>query len=118
MTTPTSFNAGNMDREIVLQTATVAQDPVSGEEVIDWDNQDVTLWAQWLPGGTREAWHAQQRLGAYIEGVFRIYDRDPRPTPEGSRIVFEGRTYDVKPLMEIGRGEGLEIPVVAHGERP
>lgn len=116
MTTPTSFNAGYMDREIVLQTATKTQDPVSGEELISWSG--VTVWAQWLPGGTREAWFAQQRLSAYVDGVFRIYDRQPRPTPEGSRIVFEDRVFDVKPPMEIGRGEGLEIPVVAHGERP
>ena len=112
----TSFNAGNLDREIALQTATRTQDPISGEEILTWS--DETVWAQWLPGDTREAYFAQQRLGSYIDGVFRIYDRDPRPTPEGSRIAFEGRVYDIKPPVEIGRGEGLEIAVVAHGEAP
>ena len=119
MTQPTSFNAGYMRSEIVLQTATKTQDPVSGEELITWSG--VTVWAQWLPSGTREAWFAQQRLSAYVDGVFRIYDRQPRPTPEGTRIVFEDRVYDVKPPLEIDRGEGcegLEIPVVAHGEAP
>lgn len=110
------MNAGDMDREIVLQTATTTQDESSGEMVIDWDTVNETIWAQWLPAGTREAWQAQQRLASYVDGVFHIYDRSPRPTPEGHRIVFEGRVYDIKPPIEIGRGEGLEIPVVARGE--
>lgn len=108
------MDAGAMDREIVLQTATAVQSR-SGDPVVTWGG-DVTIWAQWLPGGTREAWQAQQRLGSYVDGVFRIYDMDPRPTPDASRIVFDGRTFDVKPYIEIGRGEGLDIPVVARGE--
>lgn len=110
------LNAGDLDREVVLQTATRTQDTGTGEEVIDWDALDETIWAQWLPAGTREAWQAQQRLAAYVDGVFHIYDKSPRPTPEDSRIVFDGRTYDIKGVSEIGRGEGLEIVVVAHGE--
>ena len=113
------INAGNLDREIILQTATKTQDSSTGEELIDWDDVQETIWAQWLPAGTRESWQAQQRLGSYIDGVYRIYDRTPRPTPESSRIIgHDGRTYDVKPVIEIGRGEGLEIPVVARGEAP
>lgn len=112
-----TINAGDLDREIVLQTATKTQDTSSGEEVIDWDAVSEMIWAQWLPAGTREAWQAQQRLASYIDGVYRIYDRSPRPTPEGSRIIgHDGRTYDVKPVIEIGRGEGLDVPVVARGE--
>ena len=111
------INAGACDREITLQTATKTQDPDTGEELIDWDDLDDPIWAQWLPAGTREAWQAQQRLGAYIEGVYRIYDRSPRPTPESSRIIgHDGRTYDIKGVVEIGRGDGLDLAVVAHGE--
>lgn len=117
----TSWNAGNMDRVIDLQTATKTQDPVSGEEILIWTSEQ--LPAQWLPAGSREAWQAQQRLASYIDGVFRIYDHVPRPTPDDCRILFEDpelsgviRTFDVKPPMEINRGEGLEIPVVARGE--
>lgn len=111
-----TLNAGEMDREIVLQTATKTQDPSSGEELIDWDELDETIWAQWLPAGTRESWQAQQRLGSFVDGVFRIYDRSPRPTPADSRVVFEGREYDVKGVTEIGRGEGLELAVTARAD--
>ncbi len=106
---------GLLDREIVIQTATKSQDPTTNQEVLTWDD-DVTVWAQWLPAGTREAWQAQQRFGSYVDGVFRMYDLSPRPTPDASRILFDGREFDVKPYIEIGRGEGLDVPVVARGE--
>jgi head-tail adaptor len=108
------LDAGALDREIVLQTATAVQSS-SGDPVITWGG-DETIWAQWFPGGTREAWQAQQRLGSYVDGVFRIYDRSPRPTPDATRILFDGLVFDVKPVIEIGRGEGLDVPVVARGE--
>lgn len=112
------LNAGDMDREIVIQTAPSVQS-ASGESTFDWDNSDEeTVFAEWLPAGTLEAWKAQQRLSSFVSGVFRIYDRDPRPTPDNTRILFDSKIFDIKPYIEIGRGEGLEIAVVAHGETP
>ena len=109
-------NAGQLDREIVIQKAVLVQSE-SGEETFDWDHaESQTIWAQWLPAGTTEAWRAQQRLASYVDGVFRIYDMDPRPTPNDTRILFDGRIFDVKPYVELGRGEGLELAVVARGE--
>jgi head-tail adaptor len=106
-------NAGNMDREIVMQTATPSQSG-SGEVTLDWPNAtEQTLWAEWLPAGTREAWQAQQRLGAYVDGVFKVYDMSPRPDPATTRIQFDGRVFDVRPYIEIGRGDGLLLPVSA-----
>ncbi len=109
------LSAGDLDREVTLQVATFTPD-TSGDPVPTWTTEEANLPAQWLPGGTKEAWQAQQRLGSYVDGVFRIYDRDPRPTPDTHRIIFDGKTFDVKPSIEIGRSEGLEIPVVARGE--
>lgn len=100
----------------MLQTAPLIQSD-SGDATFDWAHATVrTSWAEWCPAGTREAWQAQQRLSSYVDGVFRMYDLDPRPTPDNSRILFDGRYFDVKPYVEIGRGAGLEIPVVARGE--
>ncbi len=112
-----TLDAGARDREIVIQTAPVVQSD-SGETSFDWANaEEMTLWAQWLPAGTREAWQAQQRLASYVDGVFHIHDISPRPTPENTRILYDGRLFDVKPYIEIEeRGEGLEIPVIARGE--
>lgn len=102
-----------MDREIVLQVAAMAQDAGSGETVPDWVNAtDYTIWAQWFPGNTREAWRAQQRLGAYIDGLFRIYYRSD-VSAELTRIQWDGKTFDVRPPMEVGRQVMLDVPVVA-----
>lgn len=105
------LDAGLMFCEITLKTVTKTQDTETGEEIVDWDLLDENVWAQWLPAGTREAWLAQQRLNTFIDGVFRIYDRSPRPDPALTRISYDGRIFDVKPWVEIGRGEGLELPV-------
>ncbi len=112
------LNAGDLDRDIVLQTAPAVQS-VTGELTFDWANAvDQPIAAQWLPAGTSEAWKAQQRLASYVDGVFVIYDLDPRPSPENTRILFDHRTFDTKPYVEVGRGQGLAIAVVARGEIP
>jgi len=116
------LSAGDLDRYITIQIATRSQDPVTNQDVVEWATDEADVPAQWLPGGTREAWNAQQRIASYVDGVYRIRDRDPRPTPEDSRIIgHDGRTYDVKPYMEdvdFGRDEALLVPVVARGEEP
>ena len=112
------LSAGELDREIVIQTASVIRDANTGAAAPDWDNpSEATIWAKWLPGSTRESFLAQRQVGSYIDGVYQVYDLDTRPDPDTSRIVgHDGRTYDLKPLVEIGRGEGLLLPVVARGE--
>lgn len=114
------MNAGELDREIVLVTATVTTDPVTGATGPDWSGaSQQTVWAQWLPGSTREGFQAQRQIGSYIDGVYKVYDLDPRPSPDTTRIVgHDGRTYDLKPVIEDGRGEALLLPVVARGETP
>lgn len=107
------LSAADLDREVVLQVSTSTQD-ASGDPIVTWADEE-TIWAQWLPAGTTEAYRAQQRLGSQVDGVFRVYDRDPRPSPDHHRIVFDGRVFDLRPYVEVGRGEGLEIPAVASG---
>jgi head-tail adaptor len=109
-----SLNAGDLDREILLQRATKTQDAETGEEVTMWSAGD-RIWAQWLPGSTREAWMAQQRLSAYIDGIFRMYWRGDI-TPDQHRIVWGATVFDIKGTTEIGRREGLDVVVVARGE--
>lgn len=108
------LNAGALDREITLQTATRTQNEDTGEELITWAEED--LWAEWLPGTSREAYFAAQRLSATLDGIFRIYYRTPVPTPDDYRIVFDGVTYDIKGVSEVRRKEGLEIAVVGSAE--
>lgn len=113
------LNAGALDRVITVQTATKTTDGSSGEEVSSWDDvAEQNVSAQWLPASSREAWQAGQRIAAYIEGVFVVYDMSPRPTPGTTRIFWEedGRTFDIKGVEEIGRRDGLKLFVTARAD--
>ena len=111
------LSAGLLDREITLQTAATVQSD-SGEVTYDWASAtNRTIWAQWFAKGTRETFRFQ-REGSYLDGMFRVYDITPRPTPDSSRILFEGRVFDLQGVTELGRGQGLDLSVVAHGEAP
>ena len=112
----TGLSAGWMDRDITLQIAARLQSE-SGEVSFDWDNAtSVALAAQWVPSSTREGYLAQRQIGSYIDGAYKIHYRT-EPRPDESRIIgHDGRTYDVKPAIEIGREEGWLVPVVARGE--
>jgi head-tail adaptor len=114
---PAGINSGDLDREIVLQTAPMVQNE-NGELVPDWDQAtSQTLWAEWVPTASSEVFKDRGRLGSYIAGLFNIYDVDPRPLTHNTRILFDGRIFDVLPYQEIGQlGEGLAIPVIARDE--
>jgi SPP1 family predicted phage head-tail adaptor len=107
----TGLNAGLLDREIVIETRTSTQDE-SGDPIVTWDVLDSDVPAQWFPGSSVEVYRAQQRLEAEIAGIFRIYWRDDI-TAEGTRIVWDGKTFDVLPPIEGGRQQWLDIPVKA-----
>ncbi len=110
-------SAGQRDRLIHLQTAEKSQD-ATGQVLFTWPpngGTDQPLWAAWIPAATRETFSAEQTY-SYVDGAFEIPDIAPRPSPDATRILFEGRVFDLKPWIEIGRGRGLKIPVVAHGE--
>jgi len=113
----TPIQPGLLDREIILQVAVLVQS-TTGDPQYDWEHATSHhVWAQWLPGSTREAWEAQQRLASFVDGVYRIYYLDPEPTPENTRVIgHTGRVYDLRPPIEIGRRLGLDLPVVARGE--
>jgi hypothetical protein len=115
------LSSGELDREITLQVGTPGDGSVeSGEVTMTWAavtdevNASGYVDAQWLPAGTREAWQAQQRLGAYVDGVYRIQYRSTLPTPSGYRVIgHDGRVYDVKGIIEGGRQEWLDLSVIA-----
>ncbi len=110
------LNAGDLDREITLQTAPYVTSE-TGEKTLDWASAtDQIVWAQWVPTSTSEGYQSQHRLESLVDGVFRIYDMETRPTPDDTRILFDGRVFDIKPYVEIERGQGLEIAVIARGE--
>lgn len=116
------IQAGRLNRRILLQTAIVSQDEATGAEIVTWPtdvagNEDlvsgVPLRAEWLSGSTSETYRVGNRLATYIEGIFRIRYREPIPNEKTNRVVMDGRVYDIKPAIELGLREGLDLPAVA-----
>ncbi len=106
------LSAGDLDRDIEIQIAEQVQSD-SGETSYDWANASSEIVAaQWFPAGTTETWKAQQRLEGVIEGIFRIQWR-AEPDPASTRIVWDGKTFDVRPAIEGGRQDWWDVPVTA-----
>jgi SPP1 family predicted phage head-tail adaptor len=105
------LNPAKMDRRIILQRRTVAQDAY-GEEIETWSTLD-TVWAQRVELKGSEQWQARQVI-ANIDAKYRIHWRDGL-TPV-DRMTENGRVFDVHSCVEMGRREALELIVSARAE--
>jgi SPP1 family predicted phage head-tail adaptor len=108
--------AGRLDRRITIERATTTADAFN-EGVETWETL-VTVWARAEPISDGEKLRAGETL-AHKSYRFQIRysslvaDVDPR-----DRLTFDGRTFDIAGVKEIGRREGLEITATARAETP
>lgn len=103
------MEAGKLDRPIVVQrkTETVA---ASGAVIETWVNllsvraevRDPT--ADEIAGGFGQA---------EAQSVWFVVRWNPSPITTGDRILYAGRVYDVKEIVEIGRRKGWKLRGVA-----
>lgn len=102
------MRAGRLDRVITVQRSVDAPGDY-GETFLAWSNV-ATLRAGLVQASTTEYMAA---YGAAPEEavIFRTRFLDGITTDD--RVVYEGRTHDIKELKEIGRRRGLEIRTVA-----
>lgn|SRR5574337_65813 len=105
------MNAGKMDRRITLQRKSEAQDSF-GEAIGTWTDI-ATVWAEVAPLTGKERWAAQQ-VKAEADTLFRIHYL-PGLTPL-DRVLYNGKTYDVYSVIEIGRRKGHEITALTRAE--
>src|SRR5262245_38336585 len=100
------FPAGELDRRIELQAATITNDPNYNEEILAWSTY-ATVWAHMDVHRSCES-DAQAREYAQMALFFSIRWR-PDVDAE-HRIIYEGDTYEIigRP-RELGRRQGLMI---------
>jgi SPP1 family predicted phage head-tail adaptor len=105
---------GPLDRKITLQHYTTTRSQL-GDEVLSWATL-ATVWAQVLPVSGREFANAtlEQKLTEKTQR-FRIRWLASARKDTKLRIVYDGETYDVKHIAEIGRRVGLELVGVVLG---
>ena len=103
------MRAGTLDRQITIEALATVQDGF-GDPVESWTAL-ATVWAQMLPLRGTERFQAQQ-FDAELTTRFRIRYRDD--VSELMRIVFDGDSYEIEAVIEVGRREGLELRARAH----
>jgi len=103
--------AGRLDRRITLQQATITYDALNNPAQT-WSTL-ATVWASKMDIRDSERVAAQE-VGADITTRFQIrYSDAVSDINPKDRLTFDGRTYEIVNVKEIGRREGLEISAVA-----
>ena len=111
------LDTGGMDRRIVIERATKAEDAL-GTDVETWAPLQ-PAWAKKLAQRATEAWKAGG-TAAQREVVWQVRYTSVLASmiDSGStdRIVYQGQVYPISGVIEIGRREGLEITTNPSGQ--
>ena len=103
------MRAGELDRKITVERA-MAVTSGTGEVTHTWATF-ATIWARRVPIKADEYFTAQQ-VNAPVDARFQIRWRDGLDS--AMRLVYDGKTYDILSIQEIGRREGYDILARVH----
>ena len=108
------MKAGKLDRRVTLQRFTSTVDAYN-EPVLTWATLAVR-WASYEPLSDGERFRAGETAAdASARFVIRwsstVEDLNPK-----DRLTFDGVTYQILRVKEIGRREGLEITAAARAD--
>lgn len=107
---------GQMDRRITLQRATLATNAY-GERVETWGTL-ATVWAQiqYKEGSGKEAVQSDQLFSSQPVHFIIRYSTDVSSIRPSDRVSYNGDTYQIEGIQEIGRAEGLRIVTTLRSE--
>lgn len=107
--------AGQRNRRIVIQRATMTTDPGSGEQVPSWGTL-ATVPAEMMPLSDGERVKAAE-VSAEITTRFRIlWTTTVSTVNPKDRLTFDGKTWDIWGTKEIGFRQGIEITAAARND--
>lgn len=108
------MRAGNLDRRIVIERATVSHDQFNAPVEV-WGTL-ATVWASKTDVKDGERMRADA-VSSEITTRFRIrYSTTVADVSPKDRVQFDGRIYDIVAVKEIGRREGIEITASARND--
>ncbi|MBH0239123.1 phage head closure protein [Methylobrevis albus] len=99
------MKAGTLDRRIVIQRLVTDSVTEYNEPITSWQ-EIATVWASYTQDSATERDDGRQRY-TEVTSTFRI--RWLGGITERDRIIYDGQTFGIASLKEIGRREGLEI---------
>lgn len=109
------MQAGNLDRRITIERLSVGRDAL---------NNQTESWSPLVSGWPASKMEirdservAAAERGAEVTTRFQIrHSSEVEDVDAKDRIVFDGRTYDIVAVKEIGRREGIEITAAARAD--
>lgn len=110
------MDAGRLDRRIVLLRSFTAVD--SFNSPIETWSPLVAVWASATPVSDGERMQAGQTLANKTYRFVIRYSTNTANLDPRDRLTFDGRTYDIQGVKEIGRRKYLEITAAARAETP
>jgi SPP1 family predicted phage head-tail adaptor len=110
------MDAGLFDRRVTIRRATTTRDETN-QPVEAWADL-ATVWANAKPVADGERLRAGETLGNKAYRFTIRYSTTVAAVDPLDRVVFDGRTYDVNGVKELGRREYLEITATARAETP
>jgi SPP1 family predicted phage head-tail adaptor len=103
------------DRTITLERFTFTTDEGSGEQVLTWSTL-ATVQASKKDVSDSER-VASAEVAAEIGTRFQIrWDSSVADLNPKDRLVYDGRTYEIVAVKELGRRDGLEISANARAD--
>jgi len=108
------MDAGRLDRRIVLKRRKSGENGF-GEPVDEWTTV-ATVWAHAAPVSDGERWRAGETLASRINRFTVRYSETAAGLDPRDQIEYDGRTWDIQGIKEIGRRELLEITAAARAD--
>jgi SPP1 family predicted phage head-tail adaptor len=99
------MRAGRLDRRITIESATTTQNEY-GETVETWSSFAANIPATVTPLRGRELFAAQQVVAT---SELKVQIRYMAGITEAMRVVYDGVTYGIQHVAEIGRRAGIEL---------
>jgi len=110
------MKAGDLDRRITIEDQTITNSD-SGEEIITWLPL-ITVWARKIEAKGAERFAGQELFGSAVKTFQIRWSIFSSQITTKHRLIYDGRTYDITDVREIGRREGLEIDAFTPSEEP
>lgn len=107
------MRAGKLDRRLIIQRKSITYSD-SGEPIETWATL-ATVWAQARPNRGDERFSVRQLVGTAVMTFLIRYRSDLALTVE-DRLSYDGKTWDIADLRELGRRVGTEIDATARAD--
>jgi len=108
------MDAGPLDRRIVLKRRKTGTNEF-GEPLDEW-TMLATVWASVIPVSDGERWRAGETLAAKLCRFTIRYSSKVAVLDPRDQIEYDGRTWDIQGVKEMGRRQMIEITAAARAE--